>query len=106
MEGGAFFIGNIGVRHSTSGASLITLAFSKSCITGLIPSSASGFSGYCLILGLYSDLPVISIGFAVFNNPTSDGPLLHNFSGTSWSAFNSTSVKHVVRESLYHVSVM
>lgn len=102
-DGGAFFTGKIGVLHVASGHATITPAFFRASITGAMPSSASGFSGYCLILGLYSDFPVIVTGSAPVMSPTSAGPLLQTLSGIKARASSSSGVStHACMTSISH----
>ncbi|MEQ2173354.1 hypothetical protein GOODEAATRI_031314 [Goodea atripinnis] len=57
--------------HVASGASPNIPDFNMSCITGLIPSSASGFKGYWRTNGLFSDICLTLYGGNPFISPTS-----------------------------------
>ena len=75
--------------------SLIMPAFSSSNNTGLIPCTASGFSGYCLTQGLQSDFGTICTGGIHFNSPTSEGPFVHNACGISAKSFSSSFSRYI-----------
>ncbi|MEQ2235118.1 hypothetical protein ILYODFUR_038376 [Ilyodon furcidens] len=54
-----------------------------SCITGLIPSSASGFKGYWQTNGLFSDISLTLYGGNPFISPTSVDDWDHSSGGTA-----------------------
>ncbi|MEQ2219717.1 hypothetical protein XENOCAPTIV_022508 [Xenoophorus captivus] len=69
--------------HVASGASLNIPDFNMSCITGLIPSLASGFKGYWRTNGLFPDISLTLYGGNPFINRTSVDDWDHSSGGTA-----------------------
>lgn len=80
----SFFTGKISIRTGESRQRTINPALSKELNTGLMPSVTSGLSGYCVCMGLNSDL-VITTGSTPLIRPTPCLPFAHTAYGFSFT---------------------